>query len=348
MHLGPRQKALLMGGLFCIGVLLIGAAYASRHSSLTVSLNDRSMEADGASTALLEIRGTARELQSLTVTSIDTSRLQVESMASARGRTIVGLRAGVLPGEARVCMRSGSGATREVSLRLTPDLSDSYGDGTPDFLRLSDDTDVDSFRRWFTFLAESQYFLQPRIPAEVHDCASLLSFAYREALRRHDGAWAAALSLPRLPAIPEIKQYNYPHTPLGASLFRTRPGPFTSGDLQGGAFAEFADADSLRRFNTYFVSRRIQDARTGDLLFFRQDSQNSPFHAMILLERSALDGTAEPLLVYDTGAIAGGPGEIRRPTLQELLRYPDARWRPLPENRAFLGVYRWNILRGAN
>jgi len=27
------------------------------------------------------------------------------------------------------------------------------------------------------------------------------------------------------------------------------------------------------------------------------------------------------------------------------LHHPDARWRPLPENTNFLGVYRWNILR---
>jgi uncharacterized protein YfaT (DUF1175 family) len=173
-------------------------------------------------------------------------------------------------------------------------------------------------------------------------------FAYREALRRHDSEWADGKALPRLPAIQELRQYQYPYTPLGASLFRTRPGSFMPEDLRSGVFAEFADARTLRNYNVHMVSRRIQDAQTGDLLFFLQESQRSPFHVMIYLECSALDSSAEPLVVYHTGPIHDTPGEVRRPTLEQLLHFPDARWRPLLENRAFLGVYRWNILRGTN
>jgi uncharacterized protein YfaT (DUF1175 family) len=49
--------------------------------------------------------------------------------------------------------------------------------------------------------------------------------------------------------------------------------------------------------------------------------------------------------VYHTGLLGGGPGEIRRPTVEELLRHPSPRWRPNVGNGNFLGVYRWNILR---
>jgi len=31
--------------------------------------------------------------------------------------------------------------------------------------------------------------------------------------------------------------------------------------------------------------------------------------------------------------------------VDELLRHPSPRWRPLEGNHNFLGVYRWNILR---
>ena len=49
-----------------------------------------------------------------------------------------------------------------------------------------------AFLRWFTFLAEAQFFTPPaQRAAEVIDCSSLLRYAYREALRRHDSAWAA-------------------------------------------------------------------------------------------------------------------------------------------------------------
>jgi uncharacterized protein YfaT (DUF1175 family) len=42
----------------------------------------------------------------------------------------------------------------------------------------------------------------------------------------------------------------------------------------------------------------------------------------------------------------GSPGELRRVLLADLLDHPQPQWRPLPSNPNFLGVYRWNILRG--
>ena len=64
---------------------------------------------------------------------------------------------------------------------------------------------------------------------------------------------------------------------------------------------------------------------------------HSPFHSMIFC--------GETGVVYHTGPIHQGKGEMRRLLLSDLLHHPDARWRPLPENENFLGVYRWNILR---
>jgi hypothetical protein len=59
-----------------------------------------------------------------------------------------------------------------------PSFRDSYGDGTPDFMRLSDPSDQAAFRRWFTTIAEFQAE-RPRadVPAEITDCASLLRFS---------------------------------------------------------------------------------------------------------------------------------------------------------------------------
>jgi uncharacterized protein YfaT (DUF1175 family) len=98
--------------------------------------------------------------------------------------------------------------------------------------------------------------------------------------------------------------------------------------------------------NTYLVGRDVNLAQPGDLIFYRQLDQDSPydvsgyhspFHSMII------DGERE--VVYHTGPIHHGKGEMRRLLLSDLLHHPDARWRPLPENANFLGVYRWNILR---
>ncbi len=103
--------------------------------------------------------------------------------------------------------------------------------------------------------------------------------------------------------------------------------------------------------NTYLVGRDLRLARPGDLIFYRQLDQDSPydvpdtphyhspFHSMIVC------GEKGSWVVYHTGPIHHGKGEMRRLLLSDLLHHPDARWRPLKENANFLGVYRWNILR---
>ncbi|MGO9516998.1 MAG: DUF1175 family protein, partial [Candidatus Korobacteraceae bacterium] len=110
----------------------------------------------------------------------------------------------------------------------------------------------------------------------------------------------------------------------------------------------FADAETLWRHNTFLVGRDFAGARPGDLLFFRQDGQKMPFHAMIFLGRSQIEGGDQRFVIYHTGPMGKSPGEIRRWSVAELVNYPEARWRPIASNPAFLGVYRWNILRGAD
>ena len=224
-------------------------------------------------------------------------------------------------------------------------LNDSFDDGTPDSLRLHDAADRNAFRGWFTLLAESQYYKR-KLPAEIDDCASLLRFSYREALHAHDSGWLTEMSLPVPPQAGEVHQYHYPYTPLGANIFRVRSGSFQSNDLRNGAFAEFADAKTLWRDDTYSVGRDLGRARPGDLLFFRQTDDRSTYHAMIFIGASQIEPGPERYLVYHTGPHGEDPGEIRRLTVAELLNFPDARWRPVASNPAFLGVYRWNILRG--
>jgi len=227
--------------------------------------------------------------------------------------------------------------------------SDWASDGTPDFLRLDDGADQASFRRWFTFLAELQYFTPAaRRPAEVADCAALVRYAYREALRAHDGSWPASSDLLLVPAIDSVKKYSFPHTPLGPALFRVRAGPFQKSDLSTGGFAQFANAETLERFNTFFVTREISGALPGDLLFYHRETEHMPFHTMIFIGRSQISGNGSAYVVYHTGPEGAKAGKMRRLPVDELLNYPEPRWQPRSANPSFLGVFRWNILRAGS
>ncbi len=233
---------------------------------------------------------------------------------------------------------------------------DRFGDGTPDFLRLTDPADQGAFRRWFVLIAEYQA-VRPKteIPEEITDCASLLRYSYREALKRHNDSWFLATGIDVLALPGEIRAWHYPESPLGAALFRVRPGSFVAGDETNGAFAQFADAKTLVELNAYFVSRDVRQAQPGDLLFYRQFGQSSPWHSMIVAEVGP-----RARVVYHTGPdhqvageppqgrrpVPGDPGELRRVLLSELLDHPQPQWRPTARNPNFLGVYRWNILRG--
>jgi uncharacterized protein YfaT (DUF1175 family) len=239
-----------------------------------------------------------------------------------------------------------SSASGTVASDSTPavDYGDSDSDGIPNFMLL-ESSDGEAFRRWFTFLAEAAFYQGPEVrPAEINDCAALLRFAFREAFRKHDGAWASGLRLPVPPALPAILKYQYPHTPLGANLYRIRAGGFLPEDLRDGSFAQFADAKTLRLYNTRLVSRDIRAALPGDLLFYHQEEQRMPDHAMVYVGPSHFEGGATHWIVYHTGPDGTDKGEIRRPSLEELMNHREPRWHPVAANPRFLGVYRWRIV----
>ncbi|MGD1100565.1 MAG: DUF1175 family protein [Terriglobia bacterium] len=223
---------------------------------------------------------------------------------------------------------------------------DSLGDGFPDSARLDGAQDRENFIRWFTFLAETQYYAPtPRTRAEVEDCAALVRFAYRNSLEAHSPAWREDAGLPYDPGFGDIAKYNYPYGPLGRALFRTRPGPVAPGDIAQGAFVEFADSATLLRYNTYLISRDVRAAQPGDLLFFHQSVQREPFHTMLFVGKSYYQPQGTDWIVYHTGDLNGQRGEIREVQTGTLLEHPDLHWRPLLNNPNFLGIYRLEILR---
>jgi len=330
--------------IVALTLIATAAVFAWRHASrqqLVVSPREVDLPADGAMHRATQVRlSRGGPIDPATIASIgNPAHLVREDDSTA----VVEIQSPVNPGTQRLALRH-RGVPTYLTIHFVLDPGDRFGDGTPDFLRLHTASDRLAFRAWFTALADTAAALPPeRLPHEIDDCAALLRWCYRNALHAHDEAWLAAMPAPMstdaLLPLPSVAQYAYPFTPLGANLFRVRSGVYTPDDASNGAFTQFADVQTLWQRNTSFVTRDVRAARPGDLLFYRQLEQNSPYHSMILT------GPAHDWAVYHTGPIGKGPGEVRRVALDDLLHHPDSRWRPIPQNSNFLGVYRWKILR---
>lgn len=229
--------------------------------------------------------------------------------------------------------------------------NDSDRDGIPDRAEVRSFDDRENFRRWFTSIAELQFYqVSDEWNAEQRDCAGLVRFAWREALRRHDRSWFRRMGAHYEPLAPDVKAYDLEHSPLGEKLFRRTPGAFTEANLGDDTFSEFADARTLKEFNCTFVSRDRRRAQAGDLLFFYQPwVQKYPHHVMIFLGRphQSEEGASEnepDWVVYHTGVTPDGTGTIKKVRLGVLDKHPDPRWRPVTSNERFLGFYRLKIL----
>ncbi|MGI8654477.1 MAG: DUF1175 family protein [Pyrinomonadaceae bacterium] len=248
-------------------------------------------------------------------------------------------------------------AARTPSISTSAKWNDSQRDGIPDCIRLRSFNDRENFRRWFTGIAELQFYHQSDAwKAEQRDCAGLVRFALREALREHNRAWFRKMGAIYEPLAPDVRAYTLERNPLGEKLFRTKSGAFTESDLTSGAFNEFADARTLKDFNSRFVSRNRSEAEPGDLLFFYQPwAQKFPYHVMIFLGKAYQaddvagaatvgDAAASDWVIYHTGASPADSGTIKKVRLGVLDQHPDKRWRPVSNNHNFLGFYRLKIL----
>ena len=322
----------------------------SHRKELRVSLQPASLPADGWSEGLLTIEKPAKRREENLLPTIEfvenAHAATVENIETAPSHWTATLRAGVTPGQCKLRVSVPDSSPAVTSLHLKAANADECADGTPDFLRLEDERDQDAFRRWFTFLVEEQFFTPPSSrPVEIDDCAALVRYAYREALKQHSEGWAATSNLYLVPALDSIAKYNFPYTPLGPALFRLRAGPFVPSDLDSGAFGQFADAETIQRFNTHRISRDVARAEPGDLLFFRKQTEPPTYHTMVVIGASQI--SRKPgmrYVVYHTGPTGRSKGEIKRLSMDQLMRYPDPQWRPLDSNPTFLGVFRWNIL----
>ena len=225
--------------------------------------------------------------------------------------------------------------------------ADSDADGVPDAAELRSFADRENFRRWFTSVAEMQFYrISEEWNAGQRDCAGLVRFSMREALRKHDRLWFQRMGAGYEPVAPDVRAFTLESDVLGEKIFRTDFGTYQESDLADGKFSDFADARTLRSFNSVFVSRDRRRVESGDLMFFYQPwVQKFPFHVMIFVGASERDGEgAADWVVYHTGSSPSDEGTIKKVRLAVLDHHPDKRWRPVESNPNFLGFYRLKIV----
>ena len=88
-------------------------------------------------------------------------------------------------------------------------------------------------------------------------------------------------------------------------------------------FSAFADAKTLCRYNTFFVSRDMRDAGKGDILFFfNEGEQASPYHSMIVVQNTA----AGCIVLYHTGSADGVIKRVPVSYLKSDQRFYPAEW----------------------
>jgi uncharacterized protein YfaT (DUF1175 family) len=84
--------------------------------------------------------------------------------------------------------------------------------------------------------------------------------------------------------------------------------------------------------NTRFVSKDLNQALPGDLLFFDQGDDQ---HLMVWMGRT---------ITYHTGMQTKSDNGLRTVTIQQLMQWKDTRWRPQQSNPNFIGVFRLAFL----
>lgn len=180
------------------------------------------------------------------------------------------------------------------------------------------------FRAWFVRVVDQQMRRGPTPRWTQRDCAGLVRFAAVEALREHDARWLKANGIngagdaSRLP--PELQL---------SPQQRTLANRWTRID---GSVGAYASAIALIQRNSRFVSRDVNQALPGDLLFFDQGDDQ---HLMIWLDR---------YIAYHTGTVTPTDSGLRAVAVSDLMQWKDSRWQPFDGNPNFVGVFRFAFL----
>lgn len=183
-----------------------------------------------------------------------------------------------------------------------------------------DEAQSAAFRAWFVRIIGEQLRQGPSPRWTQQDCAGLVRFAVNETLRTHDHDWLKANGVSNRYLPPELQL-----TPEQKTL-RNRWKQFDGGS------GPFVTAIGLIQDNSRFVSKDINQANPGDLLFFDQGEDQ---HLMIW---------TGSYIAYHRGSATQHDHGLRAVSVNQLLNWKDTRWQPRIDNPNFIGIFRFFFL----
>lgn len=175
------------------------------------------------------------------------------------------------------------------------------------------------FRAWMIRIVDAQIAAGPTPRWVGRDCAGLVRFAVAETLRPHDLAWRSANAISGL--VPPELDLTPAQSGLRHSWRRT-----------DGQRAAYVGALELVQENADLVSRDVNQAQPGDLLFYDQGDDQ---HLMVWMGW---------YVAYHTGSSDERDNGLRAVALEKLMAWRDTRWKPVADNPNFAGVYRLRFL----
>lgn len=162
---------------------------------------------------------------------------------------------------------------------------------------------------------------------EQQDCAGLVRFVYREALKKRTVKQRNLLKIPvnlYFPSLTDDTRKLFPHYPNIWEVSKKN-------------YSSFADAENLITYNFNFISKEISDLELGDLLVFnKNESSLEPWHLMIYVGKE----NNKPLAIYHNGE-KNKDAKIRIVSIFDLMNSPDPQWLPSKNNPFFMGIYKW-------
>ncbi len=162
---------------------------------------------------------------------------------------------------------------------------------------------------------------------EQQDCAGLIRFVYKEALKTRTIKQRNELKLPVKLNFPSVSNAARNIFPFFPKIWK----------ISADQYSAFADAENLITFNFDFISKNINDLKPGDILVFNKNTSSlEPWHLMLYVGKEY----NKPLAIYHNGD-KGKYAKIRIISIIDLLNSPDPQWMPTQNNPFFMGIYKW-------